>query len=345
MAVPNCHAVDGEIVGETTSGVRTDYLVDALGSVTATVSQSAQVQNAYRYKPYGALLAKTGSASDPKSQWVGTLGYRATSRVQSEYDFQSSDYGTATGCWTSVDRSWPETLAYALLRPSRGGGFGRSIDPLIKAIKRYMSCPGAIGSCKGTTYVDCNRLGYIPSRGFEDDKTAQIQALIDQHGHGGSGYAPQGPLAEDAALVTNRRVSGISADLVKCWIYAESGGDAGEIDTPPDARRQGYPTGIVQMRSSNKRNPRPDDLECPSDWFPRPAGGCKLIGAVDLLDEGEGLAFAIYALCNCKHKGRISRTWPVRLTDPNEMAWGTRTRKNSQFCCCMCGIRTGKASC
>ena len=39
MPVTNYHTVNGEIIGETTSGVRTDYLVDALGSVTGTVNQ------------------------------------------------------------------------------------------------------------------------------------------------------------------------------------------------------------------------------------------------------------------------------------------------------------------
>ena len=31
------HTVNGRILGETAAGVRTDYLTDALGSVTATV--------------------------------------------------------------------------------------------------------------------------------------------------------------------------------------------------------------------------------------------------------------------------------------------------------------------
>ena len=113
MAVTNYHTVNGEIVGETTSGVRTDYLVDALGGVTGTVNQSAQVLNTYRYKPYGALLAKTGTAPDPKSQWVGTLGYRATSRAQSDYYVRARHYGSVTGMWTTVDQFWPWEWAYA----------------------------------------------------------------------------------------------------------------------------------------------------------------------------------------------------------------------------------------
>ena len=80
MPVTNYHTVNGQIIGETTAGVRTDYMVDALGSVTGTVNQSGQVVNTYRYKPYGALLAKTGTGADPKMGWVGSRGYRATGR-------------------------------------------------------------------------------------------------------------------------------------------------------------------------------------------------------------------------------------------------------------------------
>jgi len=54
------YSVGGEIIGEKSGGVRTDYLTDALGSVTATVDQAGSVINRYTYKPYGALLAKTG---------------------------------------------------------------------------------------------------------------------------------------------------------------------------------------------------------------------------------------------------------------------------------------------
>ena len=39
-----------------------------LGSVTATVNQSAQVVNTYRNKPYGVQLAKTGAGADPRAE-------------------------------------------------------------------------------------------------------------------------------------------------------------------------------------------------------------------------------------------------------------------------------------
>ena len=56
MAVTSYYAGDGELSGEATSGSRTHYLTDALGSVTATVNSSAVVQNTYSWKPYGSML-------------------------------------------------------------------------------------------------------------------------------------------------------------------------------------------------------------------------------------------------------------------------------------------------
>jgi len=64
-AVRTDKAVNREIDGETTSGIRTDYLVDALGSVTATVSQSTQVQNTSRYKPYEPSSPKQAPPPTP----------------------------------------------------------------------------------------------------------------------------------------------------------------------------------------------------------------------------------------------------------------------------------------
>lgn len=61
-------------------GSRLDYLTDALGSVTATVDQTGSVVNRYTYKPYGALLNKSGAGADPSFQGVGSLGYRQTSK-------------------------------------------------------------------------------------------------------------------------------------------------------------------------------------------------------------------------------------------------------------------------
>src|SRR5438034_1098879 len=104
MAVTNYYSIDGKILGEkTTGGSRVDYLTDALGSVTATLNQSAQVINTYRYKPFGAQLAKTGVGADPSFLWVGTQGYRKTSRKFSDFYVRARHYSSEEGRWTTKD--------------------------------------------------------------------------------------------------------------------------------------------------------------------------------------------------------------------------------------------------
>ena len=103
MAVTNYYTVNGSIIGESTNGVRTDYLTDALGSVTGTVNSSAQVINTYRYKPFGDLLSKTGTGADPAFGWVGTQGYKQTQKKFSNFYVRARHYGSSQGRWTTVD--------------------------------------------------------------------------------------------------------------------------------------------------------------------------------------------------------------------------------------------------
>ncbi|MCW5941950.1 MAG: hypothetical protein KIS66_06945 [Fimbriimonadaceae bacterium] len=112
MPVTNYHTVNGRTIGETTDGVRTDYLTDALGSVTATVDQSQNVLNTYRYKPYGGLLAKTGSSPDPRFLWTGDTGSRTTGLAYSEQYNRARHYGSMQANWTSVDPGNGPVLAY-----------------------------------------------------------------------------------------------------------------------------------------------------------------------------------------------------------------------------------------
>jgi RHS repeat-associated protein len=95
--------MDGEITGEETGGVRTDYLTDAIGSVTATVDQTGTVQNTYRYKPYGQSLAKTGSAPDPAFLWIGSYSYRKQETTQDIVFMQHRHYLSSNGNWLSQD--------------------------------------------------------------------------------------------------------------------------------------------------------------------------------------------------------------------------------------------------
>ena len=98
------YTVAGELIGEkTTGGSRTDYLTDALGSVTATVNQSAQLVNTYRYKPYGSLLAKTGTGADPSYTFVGSKGYRQTGNKYGDTYVRARTYSSVLGRWTTPD--------------------------------------------------------------------------------------------------------------------------------------------------------------------------------------------------------------------------------------------------
>ena len=103
-AVTKVHTVHGEIIAETTVGSpRVDYLTDAIGSVTATVNQSAQVVNTYRYNPFGSLLAKTGTGPDPAFGWVGTKGYKPTANKFSDFYVRRRSPSSDLGRWSTLD--------------------------------------------------------------------------------------------------------------------------------------------------------------------------------------------------------------------------------------------------
>ena len=112
MPVTNYHTVNGMIIGETTNGVRRGYLPDALGSVVATVDDTGSIENTYRYKPYGSLLAKTGSGADPRFLHAGESGSRSTGLRYSEAYNRLRHLDYRNGRWTSIDPLWPSELAF-----------------------------------------------------------------------------------------------------------------------------------------------------------------------------------------------------------------------------------------
>jgi RHS repeat-associated protein len=108
MPVTTYYSANGQLFGESdTSGNRLDYLMDALGSVAGTVTSTAgtlaQLGNRYRYKPYGTQYVKTGTAPDPLFTWVGSWGYRETSRAYSDVYVRARHYSTGLGRWTAKD--------------------------------------------------------------------------------------------------------------------------------------------------------------------------------------------------------------------------------------------------
>ena len=102
MAVRTYYRQDGEILSEDSDGSVLDFLTDALGSVTATVDQTATIQSKARYKPYGDLL----SGSVLRMAWVGSLGYRPTGLAFSNYYMKARHYGSKQGQWTTKDALW-----------------------------------------------------------------------------------------------------------------------------------------------------------------------------------------------------------------------------------------------
>ena len=126
MATTYYHTVDGEIQGQTTAGVRTDYLTDALGSVVATVNSSAQVVNTYRYKPYGERLARTGAGADPRFGWTGDTGSLRTGRSFSDQYNRARHYLLEGGQWSTIDGYWPRQAPYVYCAGDPTG----SVDPL-----------------------------------------------------------------------------------------------------------------------------------------------------------------------------------------------------------------------
>src|SRR5258708_4602952 len=102
--VTNYYSVDREIIGEkVVGGSRLDYLTDALGSISATVDQAGSVLNRYTYKPFGAVLQKTGTGPDPSFQWAGTHGYRQTRSKYSDVYIRARHYDTLNGKWATKD--------------------------------------------------------------------------------------------------------------------------------------------------------------------------------------------------------------------------------------------------
>jgi len=167
MPVTNYYSVNGEIIAEKTTGSpRIDYMTDALGSVTATVNQNAQVVNTYRYKPYGSLLAKTGTGSDPSFQWVGTQGYRQTGRIYSDVYVRARHYDTTTGRWTTKGSLWPTLPAYEYagsrptsiidlsgIQPDIPSGWKFINDPNVHVTGNG---PGTPGSCNTSSAIFAN---------------------------------------------------------------------------------------------------------------------------------------------------------------------------------------------
>lgn len=115
---------NGMLIGEETNGVMRNYGTDALGSVVETVLNGVE-ENTYVYKPYGATLAKTGTAADPSFLWNGGSGYRATALASSNFYVRRRHLSDSSASWTTVDPLWPGEHSYSYV----SGRPASSADP------------------------------------------------------------------------------------------------------------------------------------------------------------------------------------------------------------------------
>ncbi len=115
MAYTSYITIDGMLIGEETNGVMRNYGTDALGSVVTT-SLNGVPENTYRYKPYGGLLAKTGTAADPSFLWNGGSGYRATTLPSAGHYVRMRHFSSTAAQWTSGDELWPREGPYLYSR-------------------------------------------------------------------------------------------------------------------------------------------------------------------------------------------------------------------------------------
>jgi len=144
-------STNGMIWGEISSaGVMRSYGHDAIGSVTETFVSGA-IENSYRYKPYGATLAKTGAAADPNFLWDGSHGYRATTLPNATHYIRRRHYSDAVCRWTSADPLWPgqRAFAYAAVNPAS------YVDPSGQIYATTISGPMALSTC-GAACVGAN---------------------------------------------------------------------------------------------------------------------------------------------------------------------------------------------
>lgn len=161
----NYYSVNGQIIGEKSAGqVRTDYMVDPLGDVIGTTNKDNSVNRAYRYKPFGALLASSGTGSDPRFRHVGAHGIRDTARVNAEEYMRARHYSNRSGAFTTVDPV-PEPEArfeapyiYVRQNPTT------HIDPSGMQPRKHGHLD--LSKCKKLSRGACYRCAYNELRGF-----------------------------------------------------------------------------------------------------------------------------------------------------------------------------------
>lgn len=126
------YTVDANLIGEEALGMRTDYLCDALGSITSITNAIPIIAGTYRAKPFGMLLNSTFDAEHPRYRWTGNTGSRTILITNALQYNRFRHYSPAIAGWTTSDAIWPLEAKYNYVRGNPityvdPRGFGRQL--------------------------------------------------------------------------------------------------------------------------------------------------------------------------------------------------------------------------
>src|SRR5471030_936620 len=102
--------VGGEILSETRSGVRSDYIPDTLGSTTALVSSAHTITDTFSWWPFGESRSHVGSSTSPFG-YIGNQGYYADA-VGNRVAARRRVLRAQTAQWQTLDLLWPSELPF-----------------------------------------------------------------------------------------------------------------------------------------------------------------------------------------------------------------------------------------
>lgn len=180
MGVTNYHTINGRIVGETKDGVRRHYVHDAVGSVVATLDSNGTIENTYRYKPFGALLAKTGTAPDPRIGWHGTRSVAGAPRLVDARI--SAPLNTSTAAFLSSKTNVGGLPSYVV-----GGAQPTCrVDPLAPGFTGPLDI--WIDRIQSTVRPDCARIQFRTRWVIPDGKKYREGGVIQRVVKFGTGY-------------------------------------------------------------------------------------------------------------------------------------------------------------
>jgi len=94
------NVVNGQVLSETRSGVKRDYLTDGLGNTLALLDNTQTKTDTFDYFPSGTVAVRTGTNPTP-FQWVGGQGYFKDSGTRTHV--RARNFHNNLGRWGSQD--------------------------------------------------------------------------------------------------------------------------------------------------------------------------------------------------------------------------------------------------